>query len=599
MSTPIQESRTVSDSRSQMLCWTESLILAFGIPASTWVVWRIISVSFPAAVHGSLASRFLFWILGGVIVEWSFVIALWFVVRRRRSSFRDLGVWGLGTWPAWVLALLFAALSIGSNLRFLPQMHIALSNAFLPPGFHLVAALLMGITAGFCEEILFRAFLMTEFAEAGYSKATQVLVPGLAFGLAHAGYLNQGFFVWLGIMLPTAFLGMMWGIAYLLSRRSLVPTIVAHFLNDATALPWVIFFMISAHASEASGSLAPGAPHIEDATQAMIEAITSHQIVMFGETHGNKQEYRWLCDLVKTPAFAGQVDDIVVEFGNSLYQKSVDRYIAGEDVPLEQAQKAWRNMIGAVGPVSPVYGWFYKAVRDSNLAHRGGHKIRLLLGDPYGDWDKINNAEDLGPYVAHRDQWYAEVVKEEVLAHHHRALLIMGAGHFVRRSGPGLVEQAIRAAGVQPYLVVFGTNAVGGYDDLDHRFDLWALPAIVALSGNWVGELPANPVLTGGNVAPNAQKMEDVADAMLYVGPRDALTQVFIPRSELVDTAYGKEIERRLQIQTGHTMFFTSASEGPQYQKPPQQTVSNGIRPLPPNPPKSINGPLPPRPPSQ
>lgn len=331
----------------------------------------------------------------------------------------------------------------------------------------------------------------------------------------------------------------------------------------------------------------------------MILAISSHQIVMFGETHGNKQEYEWLCTLVKTPAFANGIDDIVVEFGNSLYQKTVDRYIAGEDVPLPQVEKAWRNMIGAVGPVSPVYGWFYQAVRESNLERRGGHKIRLVLGDPYGDWNKINNAEDLGPYVGHRDEWYAEVVKEEVLAHNHRALLIMGAGHFLRRDGPGLVEQRIRAAGVQPYLVVFGTNAAGDYGNLDDRFDAWSLPAIVALSGSWAGELPANPVVTGGNVAPNGQKMKDVADAMLYVGPRDSLTQAFIPRAELVDTAYGKEIERRMQIQTGHTMFFTTASEGPQYQKPPEQTVSNGIRPLPPNPPKSVNDPLPPRPPTE
>lgn len=336
-----------------------------------------------------------------------------------------------------------------------------------------------------------------------------------------------------------------------------------------------------------------------DATQAMIQAISTHQVVMFGETHGNKQEYEWLCRLVKTPAFADRVDDIVVEFGNSLYQKTVDRYIAGEDIPQAQVEKAWRNVIGAVGPVSPVYGSFYQAVRESNLKRRSGHKIRLLLGDPYGDWSKINNAEDLGPYLGHRDAWYAEVVKQEVLAHHHRALLIMGAGHFTRRNGPGLVEQEIRSAGVQPYLIAFGTNAIGGYDDLDHRFDAWSLPAIVQLSGNWAGKLPANPVLTGGEVAPNSQKMEDVADAMLYVGSRDTLTQVFVPRSELVNTAYGKEVERRLRIQTGHTMDFTEASASPQYQKPPQQIVSSGIHRLPPNPPTSINAPLPPRPPSQ
>lgn len=123
----------------------------------------------------------------------------------------------------------------------------------------------------------------------------------------------------------------------------------------------------------------------QNATQAMIQAISAHQIVMFGETHGNKQEYEWLCRLVKTPAFADRVDDIVVEFGNSLYQKTVDRYIAGEDIPQAQIEKAWRNMIGAVGPISPVYGWFYQAVRESNLKRHDGHKIRLILGDPYGD----------------------------------------------------------------------------------------------------------------------------------------------------------------------------------------------------------------------
>ncbi len=351
--------------------------------------------------------------------------------------------------------------------------------------------------------------------------------------------------------------------------------------------------------SDAIAAQAPTAALPQDATQAMIAAIHEHPIVMFGETHGNKQEYEWLCRLVKTPAFANQVDDIVVEFGNSLYQKSVDRYIAGEDVSYAQVEKAWRNMIGSVGPVSPVYADFYQAVRASNLQRRGGHQIRLLLGDPYGDWEKINNAEDLGPYLAHRDEWYATVVKDEVLAHHHRALLIMGAGHFLRRQGPGQVEQKVREAGVKPWLVVLGTNAVGGYDDLDHRFDAWPLPAIADLSNSWVADLPANPVLTGGVAAASPQKMKDVADAMLYVGSRDSLTQLSLPQSELANTPYGKEIQRRLQIQMGRTMDFTGPSEAPQYQKPAQQSVSNGIHRLPPNPPKSANDPLPPRPPSQ
>jgi membrane protease YdiL (CAAX protease family) len=247
VNTAILTDRAVSRRTRRFRCWVESLILGLGLPAGIWVVSKLIRFNIPAAVHGSAEQRFFLWIIAGLIVEWAFLIALWFLLRSRGSSFKDLGVWRFGTTHAWILALFFAAVSIGSNLRLLPRMHIPVSYAFLPPGFHLVAALLMGITAGFCEEVLFRAFLMTEFAAAGYGKLMQVLMPGVAFGLSHAGYLNQGILPWLGIVLPTAFLGMMWGVAYLLGRRSLVPTIIAHFLNDATALPWILFFIITAH----------------------------------------------------------------------------------------------------------------------------------------------------------------------------------------------------------------------------------------------------------------------------------------------------------------------------------------------------------------
>jgi hypothetical protein len=341
-------------------------------------------------------------------------------------------------------------------------------------------------------------------------------------------------------------------------------------------------------------------PPVRDATAAMVDAINTHTIVMFGEIHANKQEYAWLCSLVRDPAFHARVDDIVVEFGNSLYQKSVDRWIAGEDVPMTQVERAWRNVVGAVGPVSPVYAEFYQAIRESNRMS-GSHKVRLVLGDPYADWERIKDAEDLGPFVAHRDEWYAQVVKNEALAKGHRALLIMGAGHFRRTNGPGLIEQNLRAFGAAPYLVVFGTNVVGAYDDVDLRFDSWKTPAIVALAGNWVGDLPAIPVLTGGMGPASSLKMALAADAMLYVGPRDSLTAVNAPARELEDSDYGKEINRRLMIQMGRTMTFTLPTETPQFQRPaPQQAVAGSVQRFPQaQAPKSMHDPLPPRPPSQ
>src|SRR5690242_3105751 len=86
-------------------CWVESLVLALGSPLAIWVVSRLISFEIPASSHGSPEQRFLIWASGGAAVLWSFTIALWFVLRSRRLSFHDLGVWRLGTWPAWVVAL--------------------------------------------------------------------------------------------------------------------------------------------------------------------------------------------------------------------------------------------------------------------------------------------------------------------------------------------------------------------------------------------------------------------------------------------------------------------------------------------------------------
>ena len=347
-------------------------------------------------------------------------------------------------------------------------------------------------------------------------------------------------------------------------------------------------------------------PKKEDATAAVLHAFETHDIVMFGEMHANKQEYEWLRSLVATPEFADRVDDVVMEIGNSLYQKSVDRYIAGEDVPLEQVQRAWRNTVGGIWAPSPVYASLYQAVRETNLKRRGKHQMRVLCGDPYIDWEKIRDSGDITPYLEHRDEWYTQVVKDEVLAKHHRALLIMGSFHFLRFQGPNYIEERLQQAQAKTYLILFGTNAVGGYDDLDHRLDSWAAPVIVSLADNWVGEFPAMAVVTGGEgrpkhaiiigTGPPPVKLKDAADALLYLGPRESLTQVSMTRAELDGTPYGKEIQRRLAIEGFPSGWGTVAekAEAPQFPRPDNAPSSP-----PPPLPKNTGAALPPRPPSQ
>lgn len=320
-------------------------------------------------------------------------------------------------------------------------------------------------------------------------------------------------------------------------------------------------------------------PHPENAVRAMMGLFQSHDIVMFGEVHDSKQEYEWLCNLVKSPGFPEHVDDIVVEFGNARYQSIVDRYVAGEDVPSAEVQKAWRNMVVDTEPVSPVYGWLYRAVREANLQHPG-KQIRLLMGSPAADWDKIRTSADLAPYEAEREQWYAQVVKQQVLAKHHRALLIMGAWHFLRGHDqalayeiaaqqhralppidranlkPGYIERELRAAGANPFLLVFGTNVIDEHGDIDPRFDAWNAPVIVPLANNWVGDLVAQPVLTGGHAAPIPMTLGQQADALLYVAPCSALKSVYLSHAELDGTPYGKEMVRRDRIELGHPVNF-------------------------------------------
>jgi len=95
-------------------------------------------------------------------------------------------------------------------------------------------------------------------------------------------------------------------------------------------------------------------------------------------------------------------------------------------------------------------------------------------------------------YLPFRDEFYASVVRYQVLAKERRALLIMGEGHFRRSGGrPGAIESELLTALVKPYVIIAGSNMVRGYDDLAPRFDAPTAPSLVEMKGNWIGSLPA------------------------------------------------------------------------------------------------------------
>ena len=121
------------------------------------------------------------------------------------------------------------------------------------------------------------------------------------------------------------------------------------------------------------------------------------------------------------------------------------------------------------------------------MKRRGKHQMSILCSDPYIYWGKVETMQVMSPYMAHCDDWYAQVVQGEVLAKHHRALLIMGSLHFLRDRKIGPIEPTIepkwRQAGTGTYPIMAGTNTIGDYDDIEHRFDSWRGPLIVPTTG--------------------------------------------------------------------------------------------------------------------
>jgi hypothetical protein len=162
---------------------------------------------------------------------------------------------------------------------------------------------------------------------------------------------------------------------------------------------------------------------IDGIAQTLISVFDRADIVALGEWHGRiRLDSDLRVALVRHPDFAKKVRSIVVEFGSTSEQSTLDRYIRGENVSRTQLEQVWKTTTQAPNGVwdSPIYADFFAAVRDVNSKLPAGARVRVFGGDP-GPGD-------------HRSREIAAVsiLKEEVLQKHDKALVIYGAAHFYR-----------------------------------------------------------------------------------------------------------------------------------------------------------------------
>jgi len=168
--------------------------------------------------------------------------------------------------------------------------------------------------------------------------------------------------------------------------------------------------------------------------EAIAKAFDKFPLVALGETHGLQEEADFIAVLIRDPTFSTRVNDIVVEFGNALYQGVVDRYVAGKEISPDELRQVWRNTTQLLPWNSPIYERFFVNVRNLNQTLPASRRLRVLLGDPPIDWNKVQSREEFLSVEGRRDSHYAKVVEDEVLAKGRKALLIAGSGHFARQS---------------------------------------------------------------------------------------------------------------------------------------------------------------------
>jgi hypothetical protein len=124
------------------------------------------------------------------------------------------------------------------------------------------------------------------------------------------------------------------------------------------------------------------------------------------------------------------------------------------------------------------------------------------------------------------------------------------------RVAPGYIERELRAAGAEPCLAAMGTDVINGRGDVDPRIGAWPTPVLIAVRGNWLGEMPSQPIVSGGHAPATPLTLTDQTDAIVYIAPCSALKFVDDSPAELDGTAYGREMIRRNIIQVGRPIPF-------------------------------------------
>ncbi len=285
---------------------------------------------------------------------------------------------------------------------------------------------------------------------------------------------------------------------------------------------------------------------------AILDAFQSHSLVAMSDAHGNVQNHAFRLALIRDPRFTGVVNDIVLELGNALYQNSADRYVRGEEVPHTELRRVWENTVVPTGGTNYLMiEELFRTVRELNSRLPQARQLRILLGDPPIDWDRVRTRDDWSRFLELRDSYPAALIQLEVIAKQRRALILYGHLHFQRKNVfSNYVMDSWQAQTLVSLLEGATSAKVFTVWQLDPQEVMageqrWPVPSLMRIRGTALGKAdfaayratPNRFSVNEGKMIPipkdrwGALEAQEQFDAILYLGPSATMTESQIPPS--------------------------------------------------------------------
>jgi hypothetical protein len=240
----------------------------------------------------------------------------------------------------------------------------------------------------------------------------------------------------------------------------------------------------------------------------------THQFVFMGSTHGWKKQHDFQVCLLSRPAFQRRVTDVMVEWGNPVYQDLVDRYILRlEAIPIDSLAPVWVNtdapeLWGRLA-LMPA---FYQAVRAINERLEPARRIRVIGGNEPIDWSRVQTAEDVARY-AYKSNWAAHVIMEHYAPEPSQKLFVIyGEGHVNRRGT--LTAEARQKVSLDQWFMVGVIRERGADGDLIARLDDPAQPFFAGAD-----KLVSTPPYPRDLATARQEPLQSVVNAVVYLGP--------------------------------------------------------------------------------